>query len=84
MRRLLRAAYGRRDEPLGRALKGLARGGQAGSGFSLPDLLIRAGVSPRLPGALLTADDWYQVGRQLAGGLQAGHRPRGPGRRSRW
>jgi 16S rRNA A1518/A1519 N6-dimethyltransferase RsmA/KsgA/DIM1 with predicted DNA glycosylase/AP lyase activity len=66
LRRLLRAAYDRRDEPLGRALRGLERGGRAASGFSPRDLVVEAGVSPRTPGALVTAEEWSAIGRQLA------------------
>jgi 23S rRNA (adenine-N6)-dimethyltransferase len=67
LRRLLRAAYASGREPLGRALKCLESGGSPVPGSALPALIAAAGVSPRTPGALLTAEDWYQVSRQLAG-----------------
>jgi len=77
LRRLLHAAYRRRDEPLGRALANLQHGGgAAGSGILLRDLAVRAGLSLRTPVTLLTADDWYQLCRQLAARRPASARQR--------
>jgi len=67
LRRLLRAAYARGNEPLDRGLKRLESGGPAESGSAIRALIVAAGVSPRTPAALLTAEDWYQISRQLAG-----------------
>lgn len=67
LRRLLRAAYARGEEPLERALKNLDSGGPLASGAAFRLLAVRAGVSPRTPGALLTAEEWYQISRQMAG-----------------
>jgi hypothetical protein len=64
-RRLLRAAYRRRDEPLDRVLKGLGSGALT-AGPAATALLARAGVSPRTTAAMMTADNWYAIGRQLA------------------
>lgn len=66
LRRLLRAAYARGMEPLDRALTSLDSGGPAVSGSTFRVLAVRAGVSLRTPGALLTAEDWHQISRQLA------------------
>ena len=57
----------RGKEPLDRALTSLDSGSPAVSGTTFRALTVRAGVSPRTPGALLTAEDWYQISRQLAG-----------------
>jgi 23S rRNA (adenine-N6)-dimethyltransferase len=67
LRRLQRAAYARSREPLDRALSCLEPGGRRVPGSSFRALAAAAGVSPRMPAALLTAEDWYQLGRQLAG-----------------
>jgi 23S rRNA (adenine-N6)-dimethyltransferase len=64
-RRLLRAAYRRRDEPLDRVLKGLGSGALT-AGPAATALLARAGVSPRTTAAMMTADNWYAIGRQPA------------------
>jgi 23S rRNA (adenine-N6)-dimethyltransferase len=66
LRRLLRAAYARGKEPLERALRNLDSCGPLAPGAALRVLAVRAGVSPRTPGALLTAEDWYQISRQIA------------------
>ena len=71
LRRLLRAAYARGNEPLDRGLKRLESGGPAESGSAIRALIVAAGVSPRTPAALLTAEDWYQISRQLAGRRRA-------------
>jgi 23S rRNA (adenine-N6)-dimethyltransferase len=67
LRRLLRAAYASGPEPLDHALKCLGSGGRQAPDPALRALIIRAGVSPRTPGAAVTAEDWHQIGRQLAG-----------------
>jgi 23S rRNA (adenine-N6)-dimethyltransferase len=67
LRRLLRAAYASRNEPLDRGLKRLESGGPAESGSPIRALIVAAGVSPRTPCTQLTAEDWYQISRQLAG-----------------
>jgi 23S rRNA (adenine-N6)-dimethyltransferase len=66
LRRLLRAAYARGNEPLDRGLKRLESGGPAESGTAIRALIVAAGVSPRTPSTQLTAENWYQISRQLA------------------
>ena len=66
LRRLLRTAYAHGNEPLDRGLKRLESGGPAESGSAIRALIVAAGVSPRTPCTQLTAEDWYQISRQLA------------------
>ena len=67
LRRLLRAAYARDQEPLDRALTSLDSGSPPVSGVTFRALVVAAGVSPRTPGTRLTAEEWYQISRQLTG-----------------
>ncbi len=62
LRRLLRSAYACRDEPLDQALRRLEHGGRASDSRS-GHRSCEPGLSPHLPAALLTADDWYKIGR---------------------
>ena len=63
LRRLLRSAYACRDEPLDQALRRLEHGSRA-SDPPLRAQILRAGLSPHIPAALLTADDWYKIGQR--------------------
>jgi 23S rRNA (adenine-N6)-dimethyltransferase len=78
LRRLQRAACGRGEAPLDRVLKDLESSSRSAPGSSLRAVIIQAGVSPRTPGALVTAEDWHQIGRQLTRGRRA--RPSAPAR----
>jgi 23S rRNA (adenine-N6)-dimethyltransferase len=71
LRRLLRVAYGRRGEPLDRVLGGLQSGSSLPPGGALRAVIAAAGVSPRTPAALVTAEEWAAIGRQLARGCRA-------------
>lgn len=75
LRRLLRAVYTRGNEPLDRSLKRLECGGPAESGSAIRALIVAAGVSPRTPGTQLTAEEWYQISRQLTGRRRAASLP---------
>lgn len=66
LRRLLRTAYNRRSEPLDRVLSGLQPGSSLLPGGSLRTVIVQAGVSPRTRAALVTAEEWAAIGRQLA------------------
>lgn len=78
LRRLLRAAYDHRSEPLDRVLRGLQPSSSLMPGSSLRAVIVQAGVSPRTPGALVTAEEWAAIGRQLAHRCRAG--PAAPAR----
>ncbi len=67
LRRLLRAAYASGQEPLDRVLKGRASGSPAVPDSALRALIAAAGVGPRTPAAAVTAENWHQIGRRLAG-----------------
>jgi hypothetical protein len=67
--------YTRGNEPLDRSLKRLECGGPAESGAAIRALIVAAGVSPRTPGTQLTAEEWYQISRQLTGRRRAASLP---------
>jgi len=69
LRLLLRAAYRSPDTPVRHALRdAAARGRPPGPGGRIGGVLLRAGVSPDVRAAQLTADQWHQLTMLLASG----------------